>query len=104
MVRRGVVAVALAGVGVVAAVVGLVLAVVTPAGPVYTVAQVAAGLAHHPRAWVGRTVTVRGTLAVVVDDDSVDPGGGVGSSYCWPTGTCIMGLPTDVPLHIFLVG
>jgi hypothetical protein len=105
MVRRGVVmlAVALAGVGLAVAVVGLVLAVVTPAGPVYSVAQVAAGLAHHPRAWVGRTVTVRGTFAAVVDDDSVDSGG-VGGSYCWPNARCVMGLPTDVPLHIFLVG
>ena len=32
------------------------------AGPVYTVAQVQAGLARHPQAWVGRTVLVRGTL------------------------------------------
>src|SRR5436190_8560365 len=107
MVRRGVVllvALALAGVGLVLAVVGLVLAVVTPVGPVYTVARVAAGLAHHPRAWVGRTVTVRGTLAVVVDDNSADPGGGVGSGYCWPGSRCAMGLPTDVPLHIFLLG
>jgi hypothetical protein len=101
MVRRGVL-ILLAMV-----VVGIVLAVVTWArapGTIYTVAQVAAGLAQHPRAWVGRTVTVRGTLAVVVDDNSADPGGGVQSSYCWPGRTCAMGLPTDVPLHIFLVG
>jgi hypothetical protein len=32
------------------------------AGPVYTVAQVQAGLARHPQAWVGRTVLVRGTV------------------------------------------
>src|SRR5437763_623205 len=107
MVRRGVVAVlavALAGVGLVVAVVGVVLAVVTPAGPVYTVAQVAAGLTHQPRAWMGRTVTVRGTLAVVVDDNSGDPGAGTQAGFCWPVGTCRMGLPTDVPLHIFLLG
>lgn len=29
-------------------------------GPVYALAQVQAGLADHPRAWVGRTVWVRG--------------------------------------------
>src|SRR5437763_12150825 len=99
VVRRGVVrlvALALAGVGFVAAVGGLVLAVVTPVGPVYTVAQVAAGLAHHPRAWVGRTVTVRGTLLVVVDDNSADPGGGIGYSNWAPVPGMSMGLPTDV--------
>ncbi len=43
---------------------GLVAAVVgrpsSPAGPVYTVAQVRAGLARQPSAWAGRTVLVRG--------------------------------------------
>ena len=43
---------------------GLVAAVVgrpsSPAGPVYTVAQVRAGLARQPTAWAGRTVLVRG--------------------------------------------
>src|SRR2546423_15581034 len=33
---------------------------------VYTVAQVRAGLARNPRAWVGRTVLVRGTMGVMV--------------------------------------
>ena len=32
---------------------------------VYTVAQVRAGLARNPRAWVGRTVLVHGTLVVM---------------------------------------
>jgi hypothetical protein len=31
-----------------------------PHGPVYSVAQVQAGLAHSPGSWVGRTVWVRG--------------------------------------------
>src|SRR5579864_4507850 len=31
-------------------------------GTVYTVAQVEAGLQHHPRTWVGRTVLIRGLL------------------------------------------
>ncbi len=43
---------------------GLVAAVAkrpsSPAGPVYTVAQVRAALARQPAAWVGRTVLVRG--------------------------------------------
>ncbi len=34
----------------------------TPAGAVYTVAQVRAGLARNPRAWVGRTILVRGLV------------------------------------------
>ena len=33
-------------------------------GPGYTVAQVQAGLARRPRAWVGRTVWVRGRAAI----------------------------------------
>jgi len=49
---------------------GLVAAVVgrpsSPAGPVYTVAQVRAGLARQPAAWAGRTVLVRG---VAVESD-----------------------------------
>ncbi len=44
---------------------GLVAAVVgrpsSPAGPVYTVAQVRAGLARQPAAWAGRTLLVRGS-------------------------------------------
>ena len=34
----------------------------TPMGAVYTVAQVRAGLARNPRAWVGRTILVRGLV------------------------------------------
>jgi hypothetical protein len=33
---------------------------------VYSVAQVAAGLAHHPASWVGRTWLVRGTVIDVL--------------------------------------
>ncbi len=44
---------------------GLVAAVAgrpsSPAGPVYTVAQVLVGLTRQPAAWAGRTVLVRGT-------------------------------------------
>ena len=42
---------------------------------VYTVAQVRAGLARNPRAWVGRTVLVRGTMVVI---DFACPYGGDG--------------------------
>jgi hypothetical protein len=83
---------------------GVALAVVTWAtrpGTVYTVAQVAAGLAQHPCAWVGRTVTVRGTFAAVV---SGNPYGGIGFGSCAGTGYCTMQLPTNVALNFFLVG
>ena len=48
----------------VAVAVGLVLAIprFTVSPPVYTVAQVQAGLARDPSAWVGRTVLVRGEV------------------------------------------
>ena len=36
-----------------------------PLDRVYTVAQVRAALARNPRAWVGRTVLVRGTMVVM---------------------------------------
>jgi hypothetical protein len=97
MVRRGVVVLAL---------VDIVLAVVTWArgpGTVYTVAQVDGGLAQHPRAWVGRTVTVRGTLAVAEGQNWVN---GVVNGTWWsgcPVAGCSMGLPTDAPFHIILV-
>jgi hypothetical protein len=36
---------------------------------VYSVAQVQAGLAHHPGIWVGRTVRVRGVAAICLSSD-----------------------------------
>jgi len=48
-----------------AAVIVAGVAVVTrpaPASTVYTVAQVRAGLAHNPGAWIGHTVLVRGVI------------------------------------------
>jgi hypothetical protein len=49
-----------------------VLAVMRAAdrGPVYVVATVQAGLAHHPGVWVGRTVRVRGVVALCLTADS----------------------------------
>ena len=35
----------------------------TVSGPVYTVAQLQAGFARHPRAWIGRSVLVRGNVS-----------------------------------------
>jgi hypothetical protein len=72
-----------------------------PAGPVYTVAQVVAGMAHHPRAWYGHTVTVRG-VAVLVEwpvQDQSEPDG----YSCTEAGRCSLHVPTDTPLDEFLV-
>jgi hypothetical protein len=46
---------------------------------VYSVAQVQAGLAHHPGTWEGRTVRVRGVAAICLSSDI--------SQRCshWPT-------------------
>lgn len=43
-------------------------------GPVYTVAQVWAGLARHPQLWVGRTVLVRGDARVTLAPGSISSG------------------------------
>jgi hypothetical protein len=45
-------------------VIGLVVRQDRGAGRVYTVAQVTAGLAHHPAAWNGRTLDVRGRAVI----------------------------------------
>jgi hypothetical protein len=45
---------------VVAALAGAVVGIVTPSPRVYAVAEVQAGVRQNPRAWVGRTVLVRG--------------------------------------------
>lgn len=50
----------------IAVAVAVVMPRVSSSEPVYTVAQVQAGLAHDPRAWVGRSVWVRGTVVADV--------------------------------------
>ncbi len=45
---------------VVAALAGAVVGIVTPSPRVYMVDEVQAGVRQHPRAWVGRTILVRG--------------------------------------------
>jgi hypothetical protein len=70
-------------------------------GHVYTVAQVAAGLAHHPRDWAGRTVLVRG-IAVIVDWENAQ--GGMGANVCPSLPPCAMTFPSKTVLYIFLVG
>src|SRR5437588_7823977 len=81
----------------------LVFVVHSPAaaGPVYTVAQVQAGLARHPQAWVGRTVLVRGTTLGWVAASGTD---GVSALPCF--GPCPLPLALQSGLtasHLVLV-
>ena len=61
--RRRTVVTAIAMLGL-AVVTGLVVRQDHGAARVYTVAQVTAGLAHHPAAWNGRTLDVRGRAVI----------------------------------------
>jgi hypothetical protein len=82
-------------------VLGMAVALVNgPKGPVYTVAQVSAGLRQHPAAWVGRTVVVRGTLAVAEGQNWNN--GVVNGMWwsSWPVAGTSLGFPTGAPLHI----
>lgn len=55
---------------------------------VYTVAEVQANLRQHPRAWIGRTLWVRGELVVSYwGTASIDP----------------LRPPPDVPVHLMLI-
>jgi hypothetical protein len=67
---------------------------------VYTVAQAAAGLAQHPRAWIGRTVVVRGVAVVVVWRDSL---GGVSVRVCPRYPPCSMPVPPNTSVDLLLV-
>src|SRR5438876_2932743 len=65
-------------------------------GPVYTVAQVATGLANQPQAWAGRTVTVRGTLVLV--EWAIQVRGvyvGPGQAGCADATHCALQVPTN---------
>ncbi len=72
-----------------------------PATPVYSVAQVTAGLQHHPQAWVGRIVTVRGTPIMITW--TVGPNGASGGDGCIDGASCDMHAPTRSTLHLFVV-
>jgi len=67
---------------------GLVAAVVgrpsSPAGPVYTVAQVRAGLARQPAAWAGRTLLVRGSATQTLWPIESTPSGAYEYHLCDP--------------------
>ncbi len=86
---------------------GLVASVVgrpsSPAGPVYTVAQVRAGLARQPGAWAGRTLLVHG---VAFESSWVGRSSG-GGSWC-PSSivgpqSCPLAAPNGVTLYLKLV-
>jgi len=100
MVRR----IALLALGVVL-VAGLVAAAVGRRAPAqaYTVAQVRAGLAQHPAAWVGRTVLVRG---VAVESSWVTgPTSGEGH-FCFGSSrsqSCSLAAPNGATVYLTLI-
>jgi hypothetical protein len=77
-------------------------------GPVYTVARVHAGLAHHPDAWVGRTVWVRGVAwyclgwaygpCLVRSPLLSDPGVDGGLAFASPPANSLLALVRAMPL------
>jgi len=75
----------------------------SPSEPVYTVAQVHAGLAHQPAAWVGRTVLVR---EVAFESSWIGRSSGGGS---WCPGSivgprsCPLAAPNGVTLYLKFV-
>src|SRR5438105_11098595 len=90
----------------------------SPTGVVYTVAQVAAGMARHPRAWYGHTVTVRAKLVLVQwasmydgsytstgQDGCTDPQDcSMGQDGCKDAQHCSLHVPTYTVLVLYLVG
>jgi hypothetical protein len=77
-------------------------------GPVYTVAQVQAGLAHHPQAWVGRTVRMRGVAwrclgwaygpCLIPSPILTDPGAYTGLGLTRRTATPLLAFVHALPL------
>lgn len=78
------------------------------AGPVYTVEQVKAGLAHHPSAWIGRTIRVKGGMVLALWPYA-RLNGPNGLSYllnsdgCTELPGCMLHVPAGQVLHLFLV-
>jgi hypothetical protein len=75
-----------------------------PPDPVYTVAQVAAGLRQQSQAWEGRTVTVRGVAVLI--EWAIQHHGlymGVARAGC-VSAACTLSVPTNTWLDVFLVG
>jgi hypothetical protein len=67
---------------------------------VYTVAQAADGIAQHPRAWIGRTVVVRGVAVIVGWPDSL---GGVSARFCPGYPPCSVPVPPNTSVDLLLV-
>ncbi len=90
---------------------GLVAAVVgrpsSPAGPVYTVAQVRAGLARQPAAWAGRTLLMRGIAAKTFW--ATGPTTAIGQSCYTPfppssgPGSCPLVAPHGAAVYLWLI-
>lgn len=75
------------------------------AGPVYTVAQVQAGLLHHPKTWIGRTVRVEGAVVLAgwpLNSAGNAPGATSGDGCVSWTG-CILHVPRGQKIHLYLV-
>ncbi len=84
---------------------GLVTAVVrrpsSLAGPVYTVAQVRAGLARQPAAWAGRTLLVRG---VAVESFWLTGATTSMGHFCYlPSFTCPLVAPNGTTVYLAIV-
>jgi hypothetical protein len=65
----------------------------------YTVGQVAAGIAQHPQAWIGRTVVVRGIP--VISEWATNSG--MEASYCPSYSPCSKPVPPKTSVDLFLV-
>ncbi len=75
-----------------------------PVYPVYSVAQVEKGLTGYPRAWVGRTILVRGTLVMAQGQEG--RWGHPGSNVWWANWSIVGDhplAPSGVSFHIVLV-
>src|SRR4051794_4265179 len=66
---------------------------------VYTVGQVAAGIAQHPQAWIGRTVVVLGIP--VISEWATNSG--VEANFCPSYPPCSMPVPPKTSVDLFLV-
>src|SRR5438067_1064285 len=70
-----------------------------PSGRVYTVAELAAGLAHRPAAWVGKVLLVRGwVLGAQVWVPPPRPQGGFSVDSSASEGCFVGGYPCPSPL------
>jgi len=71
------------------------------AGPVYTVAQVRAGLARQPAAWAGRTLLVRGVA--VESFWATGPATSAGHLCYLPSFTCPLVAPNGTTVYLAVI-